>query len=415
MKKILVCCLSFILFFLVCFTVCAKREIEVYINGEQINFDVEPINIEGRILVPFRGILEALGAEVEYVSQETTGGSAIAIGKTRARTIFIAIGKNTIDTNSHTIAVDVPAQIINGRTMVPIRVVSECMGAEVNWNGSTQTVTITAQEEIPYYWNEHCSYYGDVNLSDNDYTANGYGTIYKNDDESIVCSGYFKNDYIVEGSYHYSDGSSYYGEFSDKEFGVKHGKGNIYFEDYSFINGSWENDVLNGKFTFYSKNKKIEGNAVNGKWNGTITTYFYDEGTSLTELYKNGEKVVSSNAASEKIGGNTFVTAKFPLYLYSNDGRTYLGKLTTNKYDDESIFNEYGKYGSKYSTYSIFNEYGTYGSKYSNESAFNEYASNPPIIVDSEGEFICYLTADEYNSKSITYLKLLSILKNYYQ
>ncbi len=110
-----------------------------------------------------------------------------------------------------------------------------------------------------------------------------------------------------------------------------------------------------------------------------------------------------------------FASAKFPLHLYSNDGKTYLGKLTTNKYDSDSISNTYGSYGSKYSRTSIFNEYGTYGSKYNSQSAFNEYATSPPIIVDSNGDFIAYLTANEYKAKGITYIKLLMYLEKFNQ
>lgn len=65
--------------------------------------------------------------------------------------------------------------------------------------------------------------------------------------------------------------------------------------------------------------------------------------------------------------------------IYSPDG-TYLGKLSNNKYDPESVSNPYGKYGSKYSPNSINNPYGVYGSKYSNKSPNNPYATNPPLI-----------------------------------
>lgn len=110
-----------------------------------------------------------------------------------------------------------------------------------------------------------------------------------------------------------------------------------------------------------------------------------------------------------------FQYAKFPLYLYSNDGKTYLGKLISNKYDTESIFNEYGSYGSEYRVDSIWNEYGQYGSKYSSKSAFNEYASSPPVIVDSNYNFVGYLTANKYKSQGITIYELMQILTEYNQ
>lgn len=64
--------------------------------------------------------------------------------------------------------------------------------------------------------------------------------------------------------------------------------------------------------------------------------------------------------------------------LIGHDG-TFLGKLSKNSYDPQSISNAY-TYGSKYSADSIFNPYGKYGGKYSNQSPFNPYASEPPTI-----------------------------------
>jgi hypothetical protein len=60
---------------------------------------------------------------------------------------------------------------------------------------------------------------------------------------------------------------------------------------------------------------------------------------------------------------------------------TYLGKLSTNRYDPDSISNPYGRYGSRYSADSVNNPYGRFGSRYSSESATNPYATNPPRVV----------------------------------
>jgi hypothetical protein len=67
-------------------------------------------------------------------------------------------------------------------------------------------------------------------------------------------------------------------------------------------------------------------------------------------------------------------------YLVSPNG-TYLGNLN-NKYDTNSIYNKYGRYGSKYSPDSINNPYGKYGSKYSPYSPNNPYATQAPIIIN---------------------------------
>ncbi|KKP38448.1 MAG: hypothetical protein UR28_C0016G0001 [Candidatus Peregrinibacteria bacterium GW2011_GWF2_33_10] len=81
------------------------------------------------------------------------------------------------------------------------------------------------------------------------------------------------------------------------------------------------------------------------------------------------------------------------------DEYKYIGSIS-NKYDSNSIANEYGA-GSKYETDSINNEYGDFGSKYSSYSAFNEYASYPPIIINDDLEFIGYLTINEYTTPAI--------------
>lgn len=79
--------------------------------------------------------------------------------------------------------------------------------------------------------------------------------------------------------------------------------------------------------------------------------------------------------------------------IVADDG-TYLGKITSNRFDNHSIVNEYGDHGGKYSGHSIFNEYGDYGGEYSSQSPFNEYASTPPKIY-KRNDFIGYLTVND--------------------
>jgi len=86
-------------------------------------------------------------------------------------------------------------------------------------------------------------------------------------------------------------------------------------------------------------------------------------------------------------------------FLLGNDGQ-YLGKLSLNRFDRESITNSYGLYGSKYSSTSIWNKYSTYGSKYSSLSPFNKYTSTPPRIYLHGVEF-GYLTKNKYVGKNI--------------
>ena len=75
-----------------------------------------------------------------------------------------------------------------------------------------------------------------------------------------------------------------------------------------------------------------------------------------------------------------------PILLDRQTGK-YLGTLSNNRYDPDSVANPYGRYGSKYSPDSINNPYSKYGSRYSNDSVNNPYATNPPVIIhpDSYG------------------------------
>ena len=111
-----------------------------------------------------------------------------------------------------------------------------------------------------------------------------------------------------------------------------------------------------------------------------------------------------------------FVTANGQaLILYGGDDHEeFLGCINCGRYDSKSIWNEYGTYGSKYSSNSIWNEYGTYGSEYSSNSPWNAYASNPPVIVDKNGNFYGYLTVNEYKSKRADF-RLADILCKYFK
>jgi hypothetical protein len=81
-------------------------------------------------------------------------------------------------------------------------------------------------------------------------------------------------------------------------------------------------------------------------------------------------------------------------FLVANDGQ-YLGKLSLNRYDSDSIYNIYGLYGNQYSSTSIFNPYSIYGNSYSALSPFNPYTSTPPAIY-LKGMFYGYLSKNPY-------------------
>lgn len=117
-----------------------KNDIKVVVNGKEVVFDVPPMIQDGRTLIPLRACAESLGAEVEWLGEIQT-----AIIRNGSTTIAITIGKNEYKINKENTPLDVPAQIIDGRTLVPVRAISEGFGAEVKWDAETKTVYINKQ------------------------------------------------------------------------------------------------------------------------------------------------------------------------------------------------------------------------------------------------------------------------------
>lgn len=67
--------------------------------------------------------------------------------------------------------------------------------------------------------------------------------------------------------------------------------------------------------------------------------------------------------------------------IYDSVTGEYLGNLSANKFDADSVNNSYVRYGSEYSPTSINNPYSKWGSPYSNQSVNNQFATNPPVII----------------------------------
>lgn len=108
------------------------------INGNQTRMDAKPYIAYGRTYVPLRVVAEGFGAQVDWVPQ--TKGINVTMGD---KIISMQIGSNRAIVNNQVLTMDAPPEIRNGRTYIPIRFVSEALGAEVQWNQSTRKVSIT--------------------------------------------------------------------------------------------------------------------------------------------------------------------------------------------------------------------------------------------------------------------------------
>lgn len=117
--------------------------IDLVVDGEKLELDVPPQVVEQRTLVPLRAIFEKLGATVEWDQATQTATATKGADEVR-----ITIDSTTAYVNGQAQTLDVPAMAIDGRTLVPVRFVSEALQADVQWIQETQTVQITTQAGV---------------------------------------------------------------------------------------------------------------------------------------------------------------------------------------------------------------------------------------------------------------------------
>ena len=107
-------------------------------NGVVSVLDAPPFITNGRTMVPLRFISESLGAQVDWNALTRTvtvqGGG---------NTIILTVGVSTATVNGQARSLEAPPQIVGGRTFVPLRFINESLGAQVNYNSTTRSITIT--------------------------------------------------------------------------------------------------------------------------------------------------------------------------------------------------------------------------------------------------------------------------------
>lgn len=101
---------------------------KVYVNGKLARFDVPPVIVNGRTLLPLRGVAEQLGAQVDWnaatlTATVTLGPNTVQVTRDSAKALV----------NGLEVALDVPATIIDGRTMLPLRFMSEALNKTVDY------------------------------------------------------------------------------------------------------------------------------------------------------------------------------------------------------------------------------------------------------------------------------------------
>ncbi len=162
------------------------EEITVKYDGETVNFDVPAQIIENRIMVPMRKIFEIFGSKVKW-DQDTQTITA----RKNAKTITMTIGDREItltksDGTIETVTCDTAPCVVNNRTLIPLRAVSELLNLDVDWNQEEKTAEITDTSTSDDSWKDNT---GTVDLSSG--TVSGSGISMKNGVVTITEGGDF--------------------------------------------------------------------------------------------------------------------------------------------------------------------------------------------------------------------------------
>ncbi len=126
-------------------------EATLVLDGELVESDVPPLLVQDeetgnwRTIVPLRAVFEGMGGDVTW--DGTARIATVTLGNTMVQ---LAIDSKTAFVNGVQKELDVPAQIIDNRTMIPLRFVGEALQCGVEWDNATRTVYITSPEELPY-------------------------------------------------------------------------------------------------------------------------------------------------------------------------------------------------------------------------------------------------------------------------
>ncbi|MGI6684675.1 MAG: stalk domain-containing protein [Bacillota bacterium] len=121
----------------------SQKAYQVYVDGTYINFSNNPIEKQGRTLVEFRPLFEALGMKVNWDSKTRT-----VLAEGEETSIRLTINSIKAQVNGVEKKLEVAPRELKGRTLVPLRFVGETSGTDVEWNGATKVINITTSPEL---------------------------------------------------------------------------------------------------------------------------------------------------------------------------------------------------------------------------------------------------------------------------
>ncbi|MEK5163191.1 copper amine oxidase N-terminal domain-containing protein [Paenibacillus sp. FSL R5-0527] len=151
-SKVMVLMLSFVMVFglAVSTASAAKINVIVQVDGKTVKFpDEKPYFESNRVLIPIRFVSEALGAKVNY-KKEKTGNRVerVVYVELEGKTIRMPVNSDSVLVGDVFVKLEVPARMQGSRVLIPLRFVSEALGATVDWNQSKKLVSISTGAEV---------------------------------------------------------------------------------------------------------------------------------------------------------------------------------------------------------------------------------------------------------------------------
>jgi hypothetical protein len=316
--------------------------VSVRLNDRELVFDVPPMIEDGRTLVPLRAIFEGLGVTVDWDSSTRT------VTATRdSRVVKVVINSRIALVDGKVVSLDVPAKIVDGRTLVPLRFVSESFGALVTWDGDTRTVFIhnpskksvekVVEDIVEVEDTSHLPKQERVDIFFNKERE----SMLKNPDVVVYGEGLYVGKMLNgvphgKGTYLSYDNMLYVGDFV---LGKYEGLGSFLFSDGMYVMGDFSDDLPHGVCKLYRNDHTLMyfGNFTNGSIDGYGELYDADGETYLYKGFFKDNKMHGYGYLYSE--GELLYFGDFVDNIQHGEGSEYLNGVVVR-----SGYYEYGKY-----------------------------------------------------------------------
>ena len=165
--------------------------VSVMVNNEKVEFDQNPIILEGTTLVPIRAVFEKAGALVDW-----DGDTRTATLTKDDYKVTITVGDSVLYKNGESVPLSVSAIVYNDRILIPVRAIGEAMDFDINWDGFHSTVFVGTDgtEYRPYAARrvafretaEAAKFYTEQSLDWSEIDVNGDGSVTMDDVSYLI-------------------------------------------------------------------------------------------------------------------------------------------------------------------------------------------------------------------------------------